>query len=234
MRRWRSAFVAAIGIVLTTMSPSGAVPIPASMTWDLAKDFRTAPSQANPSPDRCGNKGVWSYLAGPSNDPDAYRQLPDFATGKFHVQSLETWSGEHQSSDEADTLPAVGLNVTPDAVDIYNIHWPAGDVLVHPLPSDAAVVAWRSPITGTVTIFGQAWLAQHPDCGNGVEWSLRDGATVLRSGAIAGHEKARWTVPRLHVTKGDQIYLAIDARDDYHSCDSTIVRLIIKKSKGSM
>ncbi len=234
MRRWPSVSVAAIGLVLIVMSPSGAVSTAAGTTWDLANDFRTAPSQANPSPDRCGNKGVWSYLAGPSNDPAGYRHLSDFTTRKFHVEGLETWSGEHQSIDEADTLPAVGLNATTNAVDLHNIHWPAGDVLVHPLSSHAVVVAWRSPMTGNVTISGQAWLAQHPNCGNGVDWSLRFGAAVLRSGAIAAHDKARWTVPRLHVTKGDQIYLAIDPKDEYHSCDSTIVRLIIKKYQGSM
>ncbi len=63
-------------------------------------------------------------------------------------------------------------------------------VVVHPSPTLAAVVGWRSPISGPVKIEGKVTHA-HPECGNGVTWSLelRRGNTrqVLASGTAAGN-----------------------------------------------
>ena len=199
MRRWLSVALLAIVFAFTSAVPSDAAAICRRATWDLAKDFRTPPSQANPSTDRFGNKAVWSYRAGPENAPADYRLLGDFSSAKFHVNGLQTWWGEYESTDEADRLPSVGLNTTARAVDVFDIHWPAGHILVHPLTDEAVVVAWRSPITGNITVRGKAWLAQHPNCGDGVRWSVRDGAAVLRTGldnrnrasTLEGSEAAR-------------------------------------------
>jgi hypothetical protein len=145
------------------------------------------------------------------------------------VKGLQAWWGEYESVDEADRLPSVGLNARKRAVDVLGVHWPAGHVLVHPL-DEAVVIAWRSPMTGNITARGRAWLAS-PDCGNGVRWSLRDGAAVVRSGEINGSDRARWKVKLLHVKKGDKLYLVVDPIDGDFVCDSTVVSLTIK-SRG--
>ena len=44
-------------------------------------------------------------------------------------------------------------------------------VAAHPSPKVAVVVAWRSPISGPLKITGSVQDA-HPECGNGVTWSL--------------------------------------------------------------
>ena len=147
-------------------------------------------------------------------------------------KGLQAWWGEYESIDEADRLPSVGLNATGHAVDILGLHWPAGHVLVHPL-EEAVVIAWRSPITGNITVRGRAWLAAvEPDCGNGVRWSVRDGGTVVRSGEISGSDRARWKIKRLHVKKRDYIYLVVDPIDEDFICDSTVLKLTITKFRG--
>ena len=63
--------------------------------WDVARDFRIAPNQANPSPDQMGNPAVWDYLYDPTGQtkPAAYKLLPGFDTRKFGLRGLESWWG---------------------------------------------------------------------------------------------------------------------------------------------
>src|SRR5262249_16317826 len=46
----------------------------ANRLWHLESDFRAAPEQANPNPDRLGNSAVWYFMqsAGLGHDPSAY------------------------------------------------------------------------------------------------------------------------------------------------------------------
>ena len=63
--------------------------------WDVARDFRIAPNQADPSPDQMGNPAVWDYLYDPTGQtkPAAYKLLPGFDTRKFGLRGLESWWG---------------------------------------------------------------------------------------------------------------------------------------------
>ena len=57
-------------------------------------------------------------------------------------------------------------------------------VAVHPSPTLRAAVGWRSPLTAKLRIEGDVTHA-HPECGNGVTWSLelRRGSTRQRLAA---------------------------------------------------
>jgi len=227
--RWVAVMVALV--LIASLVPGQAEARTKGKNWDLAKDFQTAPSQSNPSSDRYGNQRVWSYLAGTANDRRSYRLLPDFTTEKLHVSGLQSWWGSYQSIDEADRLPAVGINKTGQTVHPYGLDWPSNQVLVHPLGEDGAVVmAWRSPFTGRVRITGRAELSA-PTCGNGVRWSVRDGSRVVRKGRLEDDDGDTWKVSRRHVKKGDKIYLVVDSTDGDFACDSTLVRLKIRRVK---
>lgn len=111
-------------------------------------------------------------------------------------------------------------------------------VAVHPSPTLRAAVGWRSPISGPVHISAAVTRA-HPECGNGVTWSLnvRRGATreQLASGtARAGAELEVKVGPfdSVMVHPGDVISLSIGPRDGDHSCDLTAVDLEINAKKG--
>ena len=107
-------------------------------------------------------------------------------------------------------------------------------VAVHPSPTLHAAVGWRSPIAGTLRVEGKVTHA-HPECGNGVTWSLelRRGATRQRlATGIAQGSNAATVGPleKLAVQPGDLVSLLIGPRDGNHSCDLTAVELVLTSS----
>jgi hypothetical protein len=104
-------------------------------------------------------------------------------------------------------------------------------VAVHPSPKLAAAIGWRSPIAGRVRVAATIQHA-HPECGNGVTWSLelRRGAKRQRlaSGVAQGAKEVKPApVENLVVQSGDLISLLIGPRDANHSCDLTAVDLTL-------
>lgn len=110
-------------------------------------------------------------------------------------------------------------------------------VAVHPSPTQNVAVGWRSPMRGRARVEARVVHA-HPDCGNGVSWSLE-----LRRGSerrrLAGGEldlgKAAKIEPieDLGVESGDMIALVIGPRGKNHACDLTSVDLMIREPGAS-
>jgi mono/diheme cytochrome c family protein len=105
-------------------------------------------------------------------------------------------------------------------------------IAVHPSPSLSVAVGWRSPVHAELQISGAVQHA-HPECGNGVAWSLelRRGNTRerLATGKSQGGTKiAIGPLTRIAVRPGDVISLAISPRDGNHSCDLTLIDLNLK------
>jgi hypothetical protein len=104
-------------------------------------------------------------------------------------------------------------------------------VAVHPSPQLAAGVGWRSPIAARVRVTATVQHA-HPECGNGVTWSLevRRGMKRQRFASGIAHG-ARAVQPamvgNLAVRPGDVVSLLIGPRDGNHSCDLTAVDLTL-------
>lgn len=112
-------------------------------------------------------------------------------------------------------------------------------VVVHPSPTLAACVGWQSPASGKFTIESKTTHA-HPECGNGVTWSLeiRRGATrrKLASGIAHGSREVKsGPIKDVTIQKGDLVSLLIGPRDANHSCDTTDVELTLdsQEPKGS-
>ena len=104
-------------------------------------------------------------------------------------------------------------------------------VAVHPAPTLQTVVGWRSPVKSTVRIEVKVQHA-HPECGNGVTWSLdlRRGANRQRLATGIAHgpkEVVVEPIEKLNVQAGDVVSLLIGPRDGDHSCDLTAVDLTI-------
>lgn len=110
-------------------------------------------------------------------------------------------------------------------------------LLVHPAPSVQIVVGWKSPIKGAIRIKGSIQHA-HPECGNGIQWTLqlRRGVArqVLLSGVAHGPaiQPIDWNEP-IVVNNGDCICLVVDPRNGDHSCDATAVNLTFEQFLGS-
>jgi hypothetical protein len=104
-------------------------------------------------------------------------------------------------------------------------------VAVHPSPTLAAVIGWRSPVAGRVRVEAAVQHA-HPECGNGVTWALelRHGANRQRLAAgvaQGGREIKPAPIGNLVVEPGDLVSLLIGPRDGNHSCDLTAVDLTV-------
>ncbi|HEV8062733.1 MAG TPA: DUF1592 domain-containing protein, partial [Gemmataceae bacterium] len=107
-------------------------------------------------------------------------------------------------------------------------------VAVHPSPTLQAAVGWRSPVAANLRVQAQVTHA-HPECGNGVTWSLelRRGATRQRlaAGAAQGSKPiAIGPIDDLAIQPGDLVSLLIGPRDGNHACDLTSLELKLTSS----
>ena len=130
--------------------------------------------------------------------------------------------------------PSVVANASDQAVRIPGNLGPKG-VVVHPSPTLNVAVGWKSPVADTVRIEARVTHA-HPECGNGVTWSLelRRGAVRQRLATGIAQGGTPVTVPRiegLDVRPGDLISLLVGPRDGNHSCDLTDVQLTLTGSR---
>lgn len=105
-------------------------------------------------------------------------------------------------------------------------------IAVHPAPTVSAVVAWKSPVSGVLQLEGKIQHA-HPECGNGVSWTLevrrgRSREQLVRGKTSGGvvMEIAQQKNVRVHV--GDVVAIVISPQDGNHSCDLTAIDLTIR------
>jgi hypothetical protein len=107
-------------------------------------------------------------------------------------------------------------------------------VAVHPSPKLQAAVGWRSPAALTLRVEANITHA-HPECGNGVTWSLelrRGGIRQRLANGIAqgSREGKAGPIEKLAVRAGDLVSLLIGPRDGNHSCDLTAIDLSLAAS----
>jgi hypothetical protein len=159
-----------------------------------------------------GEARIDSLITQKSEKSEAY----DFIKGWVGADALGVLAN---SSDQHVRIPG---NMKPHSV------------AVHPSPSRSVIIGWRSPVTNTVAIAGAIQHA-HPECGNGVTWSLehRRGRTRQRlAGGVAQGAKAVTIPPisNIAVRKGDLVAVVIGPRDGNHSCDLTAVDVTLKSA----
>ena len=186
---------------------------PVRRSWDADDDFLFAPDNRNPSSDPWGDT-TWSYLYSESfaHDPGTYHLLPEYVISD---SNRETWA-----------LPAfVNLLVagvrSPHALVLH----PWGGRLLG--GGRNAVLGWRSPIDGQVTVTGTVGLPSLGECalGSGAIWSIDKFGTVLQSGALPTAGSATFDVP-VSISRGESIYFVWDAGLD-SLCDSGLLDLEI-------
>lgn len=132
--------------------------------------------------------------------------------------------------------PSIIANSSDEQVRIPGIMKPHS-VTLHPSPTLNSAAGWRSPITASMRVEGNIKHA-HPECGNGITWSLelRRGATrqPLGSGTInTGGSAKIGPIEKLAVQKGDLISVLIGPRDANHSCDLTAVDFTLTSEEDS-
>ena len=108
---------------------------------------------------------------------------------------------------------------------------PPHSVAVHPAPTKQVAVGWRSPAAMPVQISAAVRHA-HPECGNGVQWSVElwrgNTRQPLANGTAQGAKDAKvGPLEKLAVKVGDLVVLLIGPRDGNHSCDLTAIDLTL-------
>lgn len=104
-------------------------------------------------------------------------------------------------------------------------------IAVHPAPTLSVAVAWRSAAAATLRVEGAVQHA-HPECGNGVEWSLELRRGNTRQSLAAGTSRGERAAPfgpleKIAVQRGDVVALVISPRNANHSCDLTAIDLTL-------
>jgi hypothetical protein len=128
--------------------------------------------------------------------------------------------------------PNAVANGSDQAVRIPGSLKPRG-VALHPAPNARVAGGWRSPFTGGVRVRAKITHA-HPECGNGVTWSLEwhRGRTrrSLASGTAQGNRIGEVLLEQpVAAQPGDMVSLLVGPRDGNHACDLTDVDLALTR-----
>ena len=147
------------------------------------------------------------------------KSTPDYAF-------IQGWQGEQALSVMANSSDTSVR--TPGVMKAHSI-------ATHPSPTRASVIAWKCEKADTLRIHGDVSDA-HPECGNGVTWTLevRRGHTseVLASGVTKGATVLPMgPFENVRVEPGQVVALVVGPRDGSHVCDLTAINLTL--SDGS-
>lgn len=152
--------------------------------------------------------------------------------GKVTIDSLLTQQSATMAGYEfvkgwigQDALSLVA-NASNQAVRIPGVMKPHS-VAVHPAPGRRIAVGWMSPVAGRLRMMGSVQHA-HPECGNGVTWSIELRRGNSRQRLASGIAQGARGVPfgpldEVFVQPGDLVSLIIGPRDGNHSCDLTAI-----------
>lgn len=131
--------------------------------WNLANDYVLDPfegGQGMSHSDSYGNPGVWNLLD--------LVPVPGFMTtfvkDAERVPGLAVWRGT------GDT-PSVFVNTNSQEIKFITITQPARSIGFHPGPQGGVALAWKSPITGTISVTGQVRDIDATG-GDGIAWQL--------------------------------------------------------------
>ena len=171
---------------------------------------------------------AWFDYLGLSNGPVAITShLQGKAVKASGHDFVNGWgSGEtpNMLANSSDTHVRVPGNLKPRSV------------AMHPSPTLRVAAGWLSPVSAVLKIKGKVQHA-HPECGNGVTWSLqvRRGATrqVLASGVAQGAKGVEvGPFASVPVRPGDLVSVVIGPRDGNHACDFTAIDLTLEGDDG--
>lgn len=135
---------------------------------------------------------------------------------------VKGWVGENALS--------VIANSSDNHVRIPGNSRPHG-VVVHPTPTLAVVVGWKSPLASAMKIQAKVQHA-HPECGNGVAWSVEVRRGNTRQRLATGNSQGAKVIDvgpfdNVPIKPGDLVSLVIAPRDGNHSCDLTAIDLTL-------
>ncbi len=139
---------------------------------------------------------------------------------------IQGWQGEQALSVLADSS-----DTTVRTQGVMKAH----SIATHPSPTHESVIAWRSSAATKLRISGDVTDA-HPECGNGVTWSLEVRRSHTSEVLASGVTKGATTLPmgpfeNVRIEPGQVVALVVGPRDGNHVCDLTSVNLTLSDGK---
>lgn len=201
-----AGFVAAFAL-------SGVVLAGEALSWNLSRDMMTGITQ-NP-------KGVWAFMQNNTHthDPANYTLLPSYwgPIGPYGYP-ISMWRNDENEA-------YIGIPTKTHRWGGASITALRGMPHLHPgFNGNQPILRWKSPVSGTINILGRV-SSVDGTCGDGITWSLENGATVLQSGILKGNGTV-FSAQDLPVSKGTRLYFIIGMGADYF-CDTTNLDMII-------
>jgi len=211
----------------------------AQTTWKLSKNLLATNNQISFSQ---GANGVWYFLQSSSfkHLPDTYQFLSAYLQSCVSLENpptdgLACWRNSVPAAD-GNYLPLVGVNFTyitqhPDSGHGDPFGIPARSVWMHPGEVGLGIIAWKSPLTGSVNVAG-FFSDLDPNCGNGIIWSVDKGGQKLATGTIGnGGPLQTFSLAGVSVFAGQVLYFVVDPNSGDYFCDSTGVDVTISQVK---
>jgi len=230
-RSWRAGLAALCGaLALTAVAQAKSQ----AGTWNLANEFTL--TKQNPAPDKYGHKAVWFYTYGEAGQLGKYKKLkysfgPAEQKAACGVSDYYGWN----KTDAVNGTPAIWYNAGPLVEEGHNscapfTTSPAQTVFMHPeaFGKDLdAVVGWRSPIKGAVTVSGSIQPVDR--FVTGIAWQLDQGSTILAGpGEVFEDATTSFGPLEVPVAKGQYLYLEVGRPPTVSGAyDSTAVTLTI-------
>jgi hypothetical protein len=204
-------------------------------TWDLTRTVAEHPEE-NPLPDQLANPDVWSWMYGQADTPSSYVSMEHFIPSAVNARECSTKGFyEWNKGPTFFTLPAVIYNSGPTFERgrlprcAASAEYPTKTFFMHPEngSSLAAVVRWKSPITGMVTVSGSV----QPTDSNveGIVWQLDQGSTIVLGPAEKADDSLTSFGPTtVSVNAGESLYFDVGPGAG-GSFDTTAVNLDITR-----
>jgi hypothetical protein len=203
--------------------------------WRLADDLLATDNQISFNQ---GSHGAWYFMESHdfSHDVLTYRFLPDYRSPCMGVENrLDPFGISCWQSPDPDVsgnrLPLIAVNATymtvrsPDQFDI-----PPRSVYMHPGFDRLAIIGWRSPVNGVVSVTG-SFSDLDPNCDNGVLWSIDKGSVTLQSGDLPNGGAPMPFHFRVRVKTDDVLYFIVDPKNGDYACDTTGVDVTIARGR---
>jgi hypothetical protein len=174
--------------------------------WDAVLNFR----DRNPSMDVYGNPSVWSYLHAPGgvHDPTQYLRLTEFDQG-----AGEAWIDPAHEGLAIGVVPgANGLTVEP---------WGRSATEI-----EAAIVAWRDPFGGPITVSGLVEV--DAACGDGIDVAIDQGDRTIEQFSLPSESRAIDLA--IDMRRGETLYVRVEPGTSGNGdCDTTWLTLTITR-----
>lgn len=189
-----------------------------AQSWNLSRDLIQ-----NTGTMTFGTNNAWTVMYGSTGNSNqsSYAVFNNYVPTGFSGLPVHAWT----KAGTQDLSVSIAQNNIPVTQGTFY----AGLPMLHPTPTQDAIVRWTSPVSGPVNVLARLSDA-NGYCGDGVKWEIFKNNQLKKSGTIVNS----WTegnveMGTMNVQVGDKLYFKVKAGSADHQCDSTYLDVLIAK-----